>query len=115
MTDYNKHNIKEAVRTVYEQTDKSYLHTAEVRFNYLRPNYFGVTKEGEITISRSIKKDDLTYKLYTKYDDKPLMTIYGCWPVDFVSDVFIRALEHFYDDYSYYTFNMENENGWVRF
>jgi hypothetical protein len=114
MENYNKQKIINAVNAVYRDTDDTGLYTSEVRFRYVKPEYYTVVHD-EIVISRSIRRDDLTYKLYTKHDDKPLMTVFGCWPQEFVSDVFIRALEHFYDDYSELKFCKENENVWVRY
>lgn len=99
MKDYNKQKIIDAVNAVYRDTDKTGLCTSDVKFRYVKPEYLGFVNADEIVISRSIALDDITYKLYTKYDTNPLMTVFGCWPRHYVSDVFIRALEHFYNDY----------------
>lgn len=118
MNKSNERKIREAIAAVYRDTDSTGFKIAEVRFMYVKPEYLGFVNEREITISRSIKQDDLTYKLYTKHDKNPLITVFGCWPKEFVSDIFIRALEHFYDDYSdkWIDFGVdESKNGWVRF
>ena len=101
MFNNNKDSINMAVKEVYRLTNDCGLKKAFAMFEYIEPPHLGYIKTSEIRICRSIKHDDLTYKLYTKHDDKPLMTVYGCWPERFVIDVFIRALEHFYDDYSH--------------
>lgn len=113
MMQMNLINIKSAVEAVYTTTEDTHFKEAEVKFDYLKIGYLGTENHGEIRITRSRKDNDLTYKLYTKHDANPLMTVFGCWPQRFVVDVFTRALEHFYDDYSTLTFN--NESGWVRF
>ena len=100
MTNINKMKIEDAVNAVYRSTNDSCLHEASVKFEYVKSKYCGIAIRREIAISRSIKENDLTYKLYTYHDDKPLITVYGYWPVEFVIDVFIKTLEHFYDDYS---------------
>ena len=95
---FNMYRIKNAVEAVYELTDDRYNSEAEVRFEYVYISELSGECTYTITIARSVKRDDLTYKLYTKHDDKPLMTIFGCWPREFVADVFNRALQHFYGD-----------------
>lgn len=99
MTITNKQRIEKAVNTVHRDTEElCSIKVSTVTIIYDRVIY-GYNFEEPIKISRSIERDDLTYKLYTKHDNKPLMTVYGCWPNEFVTDVFIRALEHFYNDY----------------
>ena len=100
MNNVNKRKIEEAVRTVYERTDNTCYIMAEERIDYVKPEFCGYVGKDVLAISRSVERDDLTYKLYTKHDTNPLITVFGCWPIDFVSDIFIKALEHFYDDYS---------------
>lgn len=100
MNQINKRAIEEAVKSVYSRTDCLGCVMAEVKCEHYKIGYLGYVEKDVFTISRSIKEGDLTYKLYTTHDTKPLMTVFGCWPPKFVTDVFIRALEHFYNDYS---------------
>ena len=100
MTNEMKNRITNAVREVYRITGDTdaiaYEHSVSVTLEGI-PNRLGESNR-TILITR-IRRGELLYKLYTKHDDKPLMTIFGCWPVEFVSDIFIRAMEHFYDWY----------------
>lgn len=101
MLNETKDKIRHAVETVYKATNDG-LHPNEECIENIEiyvPYYMSYYKK-HITIVRTRKSNDLTYKLYTHVDDKPLITTFGCWPTEFVSDVFIRALEHFFDDYN---------------
>lgn len=101
MFNNNKYKINQAVKEVYRLTDRDGFEEATVTFDYVKPPYLGYIMKSEIRICRSVKRDDLAYKLFINHDDEPLMTVFGCWPERFVIDVFIRALEHFYDDYQH--------------
>ena len=115
MEDYNKQKIINAVDAVYRDTDKTGLYTSEVKFRYVKSEAFKIVND-EIVISRTFTPSDFTYKLYTEpYGTFPLVTVFGGLPRNYVSDVFIRALEHLYDDHSTLRFCDENESGWVRF
>lgn len=100
MTLDNKCRIEEAVNKVRKNTENRFDSVCTVEITYVKQRFIGYVFEDIIKISRSATDDDLTYKLYTKHDNRPLITLYGCWPTEFVTDMFIRTLEHFYNDYS---------------
>ena len=99
MTKENKKRIIDAVNEVYWVTDKGFEKVYSKDVTLVVPSSIVGVYETTIKITRSVNKGDLTYKLYTKHDTNPLLTVFGCWPQEFVTDIFIRSMEHFYDDY----------------
>ena len=97
MTNEKRAQIIDAVNEVYEKTETLFVQY-ETNFVLTVPGVFGDRKV-IIKISRNTSKDDLTYKLYTQHSIDPLLTVFGCWPIEFVTDIFIRAMEHFFNDY----------------
>ena len=92
--------VTDAVKRVYAQTDRIYPvceeHEVEVKFFIPGEIEF----ERTVVIARSVRKDDIYYKLYIpKFDEDPFLTVFGCWPEEWVIDIFVRTLQHFYDLY----------------
>ena len=98
MTDNVKVQITNAVYNVYKGTTEPYNscgYSEVVAFT--KPSNLG-TVSTTVKISRVRDRHDITYRLYTD-EGEPFMTLFGCWPLGFVADIFIRALEHYYDWY----------------
>lgn len=98
MTNNVKVQITNAVYEVYKNTTEPYDACSDSKFvEFSKPSELGAVHRA-VTISRVKDKRGITYELYIgeKY---PFMTVFGCWPIGFVADIFIRALEHYYDWY----------------
>lgn len=95
-----KTKVTYAVKEVYHETDTNSRNGAASNVGFLLrvPGILG-DHYAPVEISRSTMKDDLYYKLYTKDfgPGSPFLTVFGCWPQEFVVDVFCKALAHYYD------------------
>ena len=100
MTNEVKVAITNAVYEVYSHTTDPYearvLYDETVAFTM--PTDLGNINK-VVKIVRSREKTGIFYKLYINEDKIPFMTVFGCWPVGFVADIFIKTLEHYYDWY----------------
>lgn len=102
MTNEARVDITNAVYDAYVNTtgqSDDWGWTSIVRLSV--PSDFG-NREKVIAITRhkDKEKNELVYQLHTKVDDKiPFMTVFGCWPIGFVADIFIKTLEHYFEWY----------------
>lgn len=99
MTNEIKVAITNAVYLVYAHTTEPYhacVSGESVEFSV--PTDLGYVKKFT-RIVRIRKDDQLTYELYINDRTNPFLTVYGGWPIGFVADIFIRALEHYYNWY----------------
>ena len=99
MTNEVKVAITNAVFDVYDNTNGDDVRrecSKEVGFVY--PSTLGECFK-QVFISRVRDSDGWYYKLYINSISQPFMTVFGFWPIGFVSDIFIKTLEHYYDWY----------------
>lgn len=99
MTNEVKVAITNAVYEVYKNTTEPYhADYNEKTIEYSVPSSIG----GLNRVARIARVKDargIYYILFVGDDKNPFMTVFGCWPIGFVADVFIRALEHYHDWY----------------
>ena len=99
MTNNVKVQITNAVYEVYKNTTEPYYSSASGKIvEFVKPTELGTVTKG-VRISRVKDKRGVVYELHIDDDKIPFMTVFGCWPIGFVADIFIRALEHYYDWY----------------
>ena len=99
MTDKVKVEITNAVYSTYDHTN-GFHDRCEYRekVEFVCPSTLGECHKC-VVIARVKGSDGDYYKLYINSIDKPFMTVFGFWPIGFVSDIFIKTLEHYYDWY----------------
>lgn len=91
--------IEYAVNKVYGYTDDGFIPESILTIDISVPGYVGNRKE-IIRVARTVRKNDLYYKLYIRNaGEDPFLTVFGCWPKEFVIDIFVRTLQHYFDLY----------------
>ena len=99
MTNEVKVALTNAVYKVYEQTMSHYSSkSASTVVEFSVNDGLMVTKK-MVTIARYNTEKENLYKMYIANDKAPFITVFGCWPIGFVTDIFIKALEHYYEWY----------------
>ena len=97
MTNEVKIAITNAVYEVYKSTTNPYQNiVCDRTVSFTVPTNLGDFNKS-IRISRGMEKEEIFYKLYVHDDKNPFMLVFGCWPIGFVADIFIKTLEHYYD------------------
>lgn len=100
MTNEVKVAITNAIYEVYARTTEPYQSSV-----CSRPVSFTVPdKLGDHNVSIKIARNVRTsrgpvYELYIGSDNAPFMAVFGCWPIGFVADIFVKTLEHYHDWY----------------
>lgn len=99
MTSEVKALITNAIYEVYRGTTETYnKQTCSKVIAYSVPGRLGASPETLKIVRNS--GENLTYELYLFEDMKtPFLSVFGCWPIGFVADIFIRTLEHYHDWY----------------
>jgi hypothetical protein len=100
MTDKEKINVGNAIYKTYTHTEglsKVGCYAVDVLIN--TPSCSGGTRTVAIEIAREFVNNDtdVIYKLTIPNWNTPLVITYGCWPIAYVTDIFVRAIDHFFD------------------
>jgi hypothetical protein len=91
-----KTDVTQALHVIYDETNGPFGVDAYSMFLNLTVPGILYDRNTMIKITRSRKKDDLYYKLYIPDDDVPFLTVYGAWPIEAVSEIFVSTLKYYY-------------------
>lgn len=99
MTTETKRMVSNAISEVYEKTTGDYHFKEWAVVVPIKVRGYSKERTVNVVITRIDNDYDSVYELRMNSDESPLVTVFGYWHRDYVADIFVRSIEHFYSIY----------------